>query len=132
VVLGVANPDLKLFPGMTANVKILVDRRSDALKVPNAALRFHPAGEAAPKAAGRKQAAAAQQTVWVLDPKSEKPRPVAVSLGITDGTWSEVTSGALQPGDQVIVAAFGKKDSSTAAASPFGGSSSGGGRRGGV
>ena len=43
VVIGVANPDLKLFPGMTANVKILIDRHKDVLKIPNAALRFHPA-----------------------------------------------------------------------------------------
>ena len=44
VVIGVANPDLKLFPGMTANVKIMIDRHKDVLKIPNAALRFHPAG----------------------------------------------------------------------------------------
>lgn len=41
-VIGVANPDFKLFPGMTANVKILVDRREHVLKIPNAALRFRP------------------------------------------------------------------------------------------
>ena len=51
VVIGVSNPDLKLFPGMTANVKIMVDQRTDVLKVPNAALRFRPAvGTAAPAA----------------------------------------------------------------------------------
>ena len=135
VVLGVANPDLKLFPGMTANVKILVDRRDSVLKVPNAALRFHPAGSTAASArpSARKQAAAAQQTVWVLDPKSDKPRAVPVTLGITDGTSSEVTNGELQPGEQVIVAAFGKKENaSSTSASPFGGGSGGSGRRGGV
>ena len=41
-VIGVSNPDLKLFPGMTANVKILVNQRANVLKVPNAALRYHP------------------------------------------------------------------------------------------
>ncbi len=41
-VIGVSNPDLKLFPGMTANVKILVDQRLNVLEVPNAALRYHP------------------------------------------------------------------------------------------
>ena len=44
-VIGVSNPDLKLFPGMTANVKILVTERSNVLRVPNAALRYHPASE---------------------------------------------------------------------------------------
>ena len=45
-VIGVSNADLKLFPGMTANVKILVNQRPHVLKVPNAALRYHPAAEA--------------------------------------------------------------------------------------
>ena len=57
VVIGVSNPDLKLFPGMTANVKILVDQRTNVLKVPNAALRYHPA-DAAPKQSQRPAAAA--------------------------------------------------------------------------
>ena len=47
VVIGVSNDDLKLFPGMTANVKILVDHRDNALKIPNAALRYRPAASAA-------------------------------------------------------------------------------------
>jgi HlyD family secretion protein len=42
-VIAVSNPDLKLFPGMTANVKVLVDQRTSVLRVPNAALRFRPA-----------------------------------------------------------------------------------------
>src|SRR3990172_2685778 len=45
VVIAVANPQRKLIPGMTANVKLVVDRRENALKVPNAALRFRPPGE---------------------------------------------------------------------------------------
>jgi HlyD family secretion protein len=46
VVISAANPDLALLPGMTANVRIAVDNRASALKVPNAALRFRPAGAA--------------------------------------------------------------------------------------
>ena len=42
VVLDVANPDLKLKPGMTANVQLPVDVRKDALRVANSALRFRP------------------------------------------------------------------------------------------
>ena len=41
-VIEVANPELKLFPGMTANVTILTQRRENVLKIPNAALRFRP------------------------------------------------------------------------------------------
>jgi len=44
VVISAANPDLALLPGMTANVRIAVESRASALKVPNAALRFRPAG----------------------------------------------------------------------------------------
>lgn len=45
-VIATSNPNLELFPGMTANVRIVVDTRENALKVPNAALRFRPAGTA--------------------------------------------------------------------------------------
>ena len=43
-VITTSNPDLSLFPGMTANVRIVVDTRDNVLKLPNAALRFRPAG----------------------------------------------------------------------------------------
>ncbi|MDH3319028.1 MAG: efflux RND transporter periplasmic adaptor subunit [Betaproteobacteria bacterium] len=56
VVISARNPDLALLPGMTANVRIVVEHRDNALKVPNAALRFRPAG-----AADQKPAAEAPQ-----------------------------------------------------------------------
>jgi HlyD family secretion protein len=143
VVIGVANPDLKLFPGMTANVKILVDRRQDVLKVANAALRFHPSDAGTPKKSqrptqggggARRQATPGQQTVWVMDSESRKPRPVQVTTGLSDGNYTEVSGGQLKVGDPTIVAAFSKSAGAAAAsnATPFGGgSSTGGGRRGG-
>jgi HlyD family secretion protein len=45
-VIDAANPDMGLFPGMTANVRLIIDVRENVLKVPNAALRFRPAGVA--------------------------------------------------------------------------------------
>jgi HlyD family secretion protein len=54
-VIAVANPERKLMPGMTANVRVQVERKDDVLRVPNAALRFRPPGEtaaAAPPAGG--------------------------------------------------------------------------------
>jgi HlyD family secretion protein len=42
VVVKVDNPEMKLFPGMTANVRIVTDRVSNALKIPASALRFRP------------------------------------------------------------------------------------------
>lgn len=47
-VIGVANRDLALLPGMTANLQIVTDERPNALRVPNAALRFRPPGAAPP------------------------------------------------------------------------------------
>ena len=49
VVVATVNPNLLLVPGMTANVRIVADSRNNVLKVPNAALRWRPAGTAAPK-----------------------------------------------------------------------------------
>ncbi|WP_042692256.1 efflux RND transporter periplasmic adaptor subunit [Azospirillum sp. B506] len=44
VVITVENPELRLLPGMTANLRITVDERPAAVKLPNAALRFRPPG----------------------------------------------------------------------------------------
>ena len=122
VVIGVSNDDLKLFPGMTANVRILIDQRENVLKIPNAALRYHPAEAAAAKNQAARSHAA--QRIWILGADGN-PRPIAVELGISDGTWTEVRSGGLQQNQPVIVGTVGGKQ--TAAASPFGGST---GRRG--
>ncbi|MBZ5582323.1 MAG: efflux RND transporter periplasmic adaptor subunit [Acidobacteriia bacterium] len=123
VVIGVSNTDLKLFPGMTANVKILVEDHPDVLRIPNAALRYHPADAPVPKTRGD------ARQVWVLDSQN-KPKAVTVSLGISDGAYTEVTGGGLKPGSQVVVASFSNKVQASAqpAASPFGGGGSGAGR----
>jgi HlyD family secretion protein len=67
VVISAANPDLALLPGMTANVRVQVESRASALKVPNAALRWRPPGagepapqEGAPPAKGQAAGQAAQ------------------------------------------------------------------------
>jgi HlyD family secretion protein len=112
VVIGFSNPDQKLFPGMTANVKILVEDHENALKIPSAALRFRPEG-------GKVQPGA--KVVWVLD--GNQPKPVPVTLGISDGANTEVTGGALKEGDRVIVAALGNGNTkrSGGTTSPMGG-----------
>ncbi len=120
-VIGTSNADLNLFPGMTANVKILVNQRLHVLKIPNAALRYHPVSDAPAAAAGRDQGqdASQEKAVWVLD-GHDAPQRVEVTTGETDGTFTEVTGGPLKDGDRVIVAALAK-----AAPAP------GGGRQGG-
>lgn len=48
VVIAVANPDMKLFPGMTANVRLVTDHLTNAMKIPAAALRFRPPDDLLP------------------------------------------------------------------------------------
>ena len=57
-IIATANPDLRLFPGMTANVRIVVDTRENVLRIPNSALRYRPAGAAPVSAAAADPAAA--------------------------------------------------------------------------
>src|SRR5215813_5003384 len=60
VILSIANPEMKLKPGMTANITIIVDQRNNVLKVPNAALRYTPPGVRRDEVAGRGGAGASE------------------------------------------------------------------------
>jgi HlyD family secretion protein len=110
VVVDVVNPDLALKPGMTATTRIVTAQRDDVIRVPDQALRYTPAD--APTAAPTKtkmasapapSAAAAprQGQVWVL--LDGKPVRIAVTLGLDDDSFTEITGGDLKSGDQVIV-----------------------------
>ena len=68
-VIGVDNGDLKLKPGMTANVSIIVAERSNALRIPNAALRFRPRNRQRTRCRERRPPAAADQQA-MLPPAS--------------------------------------------------------------
>jgi len=87
-VIDVDNPDLKLRPGMTANVTFTYAEKDDALKFPNAALRFRPPAEIA-AAAPRPERD--RRLVWVL--RDGKPKPVAIRTGLSDGSVTEVAEG---------------------------------------
>jgi HlyD family secretion protein len=103
-VITVANPELKLFPGMTANVTILTQRSENVLKLPNAALRFRPPESLIEGATSvRRPLAGNWGSVYISAPNS-KVRPVPVKLGITDGNFTEMEEGNLKEGQQVIVA----------------------------
>ncbi|MGH7182798.1 MAG: efflux RND transporter periplasmic adaptor subunit, partial [Nitrospiraceae bacterium] len=120
VVVNVDNQDLRLKPGMTANVSIVVAQRDAVLKVPNAALRFTPpsAGQAdrstpssgkPTKDKGAEQTAGAgrgtilpSRTIWKQGPSGEL-EPLHVQTGISDGLATEIVSEELSEGALVVV-----------------------------
>jgi len=89
VLVGVDNANLRLKPGMTANVQIVTARREDALRVPMAALRFRPPPERVDASA---PAPLRGPTVWTPDPAG-LAAPVAIGTGIADERFAEVTRG---------------------------------------
>lgn len=119
-VIDVENEQLLLRPGMTANVSFVYARTDDALRVPNAALRFRPDAELMRKA-GKPEPG--KRFVWVLD--GETASPVAVTVGLSDGTVT-VVQGELSEGAQVVTE---KSGGDARPPSLSGGGSMGGGMR---
>jgi len=101
VVVTVANPDLKLFPGMTAKVTILTARVNGVLKVPNASLRYLPASDVAKQIVTTIPNDSLGSKVYVLRGKTVTVVPV--TTGITDGRFTAVESQRLKEGDPVIL-----------------------------
>jgi HlyD family secretion protein len=97
-VLAVDNPELLLRPGMTATAEILVDRRADALLVPNRALRFVPPFA---ERAGAARATEEGARVWVLS--GTEPFAVPLTTGLTDGENTEVLDGGITLDSRLIV-----------------------------
>jgi HlyD family secretion protein len=131
-VIKVDNADLKLRPGMTANVSIITAERDNEMRIPNAALRFHPAdvtvtntqaqpgatrAEAGPGEArqsgqaghkgggGHSHGEHASRTIYTLETGADRKqtvRPVQIKIGISDGVYTQVTDG-LKEGDMVVI-----------------------------
>jgi HlyD family secretion protein len=100
-VIDVANPDMKLKPGMTANVTATVSERRDVLTIPNAALRFRPEGTTANAQNTRQRSA---PTVYRVG-ADKQLEPVRLRPGLSDGVKTEVVSGDLHEGDTIAVPA---------------------------
>jgi HlyD family secretion protein len=122
-VISVNNDDLKLRPGMTASLFIIVAKHQNVLKMPNGAMRFHPPDVAAStgtpvkerrnKEGGRRagehrpgraaEPPQIERTVYVLrsDKSDAKPQPVKIKTGLNDGIFTEVVEG-LKEGDTVV------------------------------
>jgi HlyD family secretion protein len=125
VVIAVSNSDLKLFPGMTANARILTTKLDDALKVPNAVLRVHPSAAVLTQV-GLPSTPTGKQQVYVLS--GSKLKAVPVTFGISDGKSTAITAGDLKAGDLVVVRFTTGAASSTTTTNSAPGAS--GGRRG--
>ena len=127
-VIGVSNSDLKLKPGMTANVSIIIEHKDNVLQLKNAALRYRPADAVTaeqPKPTspptGQRPTAAREprpgRTVYVLS--YGRPKAVLIKTGISDGIATEVTEG-LKEGDRVVTAELSSPAaSSSPPANPF-------------
>ena len=138
VVVAAPNPELKLLPGMTASISFQVDERDKVVKLPNAALRFYPTlkqvrekdrplleGVTDPNTASddenseqSEQMLSAEERaelrrkrnrrhVWVAD--GEFLRAVEVVTGISDSRYTELISGDLEPGQQLVIGVKPKK-----------------------
>ncbi len=108
-IIDVPNPDSKLKPGMTANVRVIVASRSDVLRIPNSALRVRPTaeilaalGQTAAAGAAPAKRNSAEGRVWTF--AAGKLSAVRVRLGISDGTVTEVLESALPVGAEVVTA----------------------------
>jgi HlyD family secretion protein len=119
-VIDVPNPEVRLKPGMTANVTIEIEKAADAIRVPSVALRFRPTpellaslGQQAADGRGR----GAGRAVWIM--ADGRLQPVPVRAGVSDGVNTAIVEGSLPEGVEV---ATGVAAAQTASAAPAGAS----------
>jgi len=115
------NADGKLLPYMTANLQFEVDRRTDALLVPNAALRYRPPPQLIARGSetgtsGTPADKSGQGIVWIEE--NGKLRPVPLQLGLSDGNLTEVVAGNLTP-DTAVVVGETRSGAAPEASNPF-------------
>jgi HlyD family secretion protein len=115
VVIAVDNPDMKLFPGMTANVRLVTDRLTGVVKIPSAALRFRPPEDLLPA-----DAKTTDKKVSKSDVKTETRTD-----GKTDSTQAKAGDGTFDPSQ------FKGRGGGGGFGGGGGGFGGGGGRRGG-
>jgi len=132
VIVETPNRDLKLLPGMTANLSFQINKKEKVFKVPNAALRFYPQRDKVhpddrkilegfddqkqqsetPKMVSADEKAETNRTlslrhVWVNDGKFLRARPV--KIGISDNRFTELISGELKEGEALVIGEKPKK-----------------------
>jgi HlyD family secretion protein len=103
VLVDADNPDLALFPGMTAVVRIVVEEIEDVLRIPNPALRFVPREPLAGTADATAHSGGGRVLVWRLGPDGAV-QAVAVLTGASDDSHTAMLDGDLREGDRLITA----------------------------
>jgi HlyD family secretion protein len=116
VVINVNNAQLKLKPGMTANVSITIEMHPDVLRIPNAALRFKPAEVKRKSERTQDKQAMKGTKVWILE--NDKPKPVKVTIGLSDGNYTEISAGELKAGQEIITDSLNNKKTSSSSRPP--------------
>ena len=142
-VIDVENPDLKLRPGMTANVTFVSAERDNVLRVPNAALRFRPPPELLAEKGGHRDGGwkgrgqggegrgggadgdnpktpdPTTKMLWTLDPTTNQLKPRRVKVGVSDGSMTELTDpNDLSEGSEVVTEVTGVKTATPPAGGP--------------
>jgi HlyD family secretion protein len=115
-VIGVSNPQLKLKPGMTANVAIKIAHRDNVLQIKNAALRYRPP-DTTPAESRSTSPVSGRRTLYLLN--GNQLKPVQIKTGIGDGIVTEVPEG-LKEGDRVITAEMTSPLAAASSPNPFG------------
>lgn len=106
VVVKVDNSDLKLKPGMTANLSIIVADKESVLRIPNAALRFKPS-EGGKAGTEKKDQKDGGKVVWIEENK--RPKRIKITTGISNSSYAELLSGDLKEGQDLIVESLVKR-----------------------
>ena len=101
VIVNVDNDDLKLKPGMTANVSIITNKSEDVLCAPTTALKFTPNTD------GTKYK---NQGIWIM--QNNKPKRVDIQTGASDDSRTEIISDDLKEGDKILTGIKGKDNKS--------------------
>ena len=131
VIITAANPGGKLFPNMTADIVCEVAHHTNVLKVPNAALRFKPEERTNGDASANSKAKGGHTgpRVWIQVEGERDLTPISVSLGKTDGAFTEIREPSSLDENQEVVVGIQTTPPQNQTVNPFAPKMPGGGTR---
>lgn len=100
VVVAAPNPDLKLKPGLTANITITTEEKNDIIVIPSKALKFKPQSDQTSNSGSNGGGLSSSKSVWISE-SGNKIREALVKTGSSDGIHTEIIEG-LKEGDRVV------------------------------